>query len=188
MNRVTKPAAGDVCERQEPLRQRYRILPEEAWIVDRAKTMQTDATDPFHGTVIAGTGCETEWRYGNHRAVGGFHDAPNPGDILSAALACCLESTTRMLAERMGVVIEELQATVESSVDVRGTLAVDRRVPVGFQQMRSRIQLRAAPGTDPRALERLVLGAERCCVILQTLRHGVDVTLEPRLEAQRGAA
>lgn len=188
MNRASKPAVENVCERQDPLRRRYRVLPEEAWISDRAETVQTHSTDPFHGTVIVGTGCETEWRYGIHRAVGGHHDAPNPGDVLSAALACCLESTTRMLAERMGIAIEELQATVESNVDVRGTLAVDRQVPVGFQQVHSRIRLRAAAGTDPRALERLLAGTERCCVILQTLRHGVDVTLEPRLEVERGAA
>jgi len=188
MNHTTGASPGEVCERQDPLRQRYRVMPEEAWITDRARTVQTEATEPFHGTVIAGEEHGVEWRYGHHRAVGGYHDAPNPGEILSAALACCLDSTTRMIAERTGVVIEQLDVEIESHIDVRGTLAVDRRVPVGFQQMRSRLRLRAAPGTDPRAVERLVIAAERCCVILQTIRNGVDVILEPQTEIQRGAA
>lgn len=29
-------------------------------------------------------------QFGIHRAIGGFHDYPNPGDLLNAALAACL--------------------------------------------------------------------------------------------------
>lgn len=182
---VATQAASLVRERQDPLRQRYRALPGEAWITDRAETRPHASSDPFCGAVAPGEGYDLDWRYGNHRAVGGYHDAPNPGEILSAALASCLESSTRMIAERFGVAIVELRVTVESGVDVRGTLAVDRRVPVGFQQIKTRVHLRAAPGTDPRLVERLVIGAERSCVVLQTLRHGVNVALEPHMEVER---
>lgn len=184
---VPSRSANLVRERQDPLRERYRALPEEAWITDRAETRPHASADPFCGAVTPGEEYDLDWRYGNHHAVGGYHDAPNPGEILSAALACCLESSTRLIAERLGVAIAALRVTVESSVDVRGTLAVDRRVPVGFQQVKTRVRLRAAPGTDPRLVERLVIGAERSCVVLQTLRQGVNVTLEPHIEVERGA-
>jgi uncharacterized OsmC-like protein len=165
---------GRVLERQEPLRKRYRTAPGEAWIEDRARTEDGAAQDPFHGTLVAGEGQE-RWRVGIHRAVGGFHDLPNPGDVLCGALAACYDTTLRMVAERLGIPIEDMAVQVTAEVDVRGTLAVDREVPVGFQRMTCHLRLRAGPGVPAEALVRLTAAAERACVVLQTLRHGVPV-------------
>jgi uncharacterized OsmC-like protein len=115
---------------------------------------------------------------GIHRAVGGFHDLPNPGDILCAALASCYDTTLRMLAERLHLPVEGLSVEVRGEVDVRGTLAVERDVPVGFQRLRCRLRLRPGPGVSPEKVARLSAAAERACVVLQTLRHGVPVHLE----------
>jgi uncharacterized OsmC-like protein len=103
------------------------------------------------------------------------HDAPNPGDLLCAALATCLESTIHMIADRLGMRLDALEVDVTASVNVRGTLVVDKAVPVGFQQMRCRVSLKPAPGTDPRLVERLMAAAEHSCVNLQTLRNGVPI-------------
>ena len=51
---------------------------------------------------------------GVHRAVGGLHDAPTPGDLLCAALAACQDSTFRMIANLMNIELEDL------TVDVTG--------------------------------------------------------------------
>jgi hypothetical protein len=59
--------------------------------------------------------------------------------------------------------------------DVRGTLMVDRTVPVGFQRMRCAVTLETEPGTPPGAREKLFAAAEHCCVNLQTLRTGVPI-------------
>jgi len=166
-----------VLERQEPLRERYRSAPGDAWIRDQARTEGGAGLDGFHATVVAGEG-EDGWSVGIHRAVGGFHDRPNPGDILSAALASCYDTTLRMLAERLGIPIEEVEVGVTAEVDVRGTLAVDRAVPVGFQRMTCRLHLRPGKGVREDALRRLAAAAERACVVMQTLRHGVPVRLE----------
>jgi uncharacterized OsmC-like protein len=176
-----------VKERQEPLRKRYRAAPSEAWIVDRARTELAVGQDPFHATLVAGEGSE-RWQVGIHRAVGGDHDRPNPGDILCAALASCYDTVLRMLAARLHVPIEELSVEVEGEVDVRGTLAVDRDVPVGFQRLTCRVRLRAGEGVSPEAVERLTTAAERACVVLQTLRHGVPVHLERRHERPAAVA
>jgi uncharacterized OsmC-like protein len=170
-----------VLERQEPLRKRYRDAPREAWITDGARTLHDAAHDPFHAAVVAGEGDE-RWPIGIHRAVGGFHDLPNPGDVLCAALAGCLDTTLRILAERMRVPLEDVGVQVTGEIDVRGTLAVDAAVPVGMQHMTCR--LRVAPGAHvhPEAIARLAAAAERACVVLQTLRQGVRVDLEVRDE------
>jgi uncharacterized OsmC-like protein len=173
-----------VRERQEPLRERYGTAPSEAWITDRARTEGGTEQDPFHGTVVAGEGAEG-WRVGIHRAVGGFHDQPNPGDILCAALASCFDTTLRMIAERLRLPLEGLSVEVRGEVDVRGTLAVDRAVPVGFQRLTCRLRVEPGPGVSSEALARLVAAAERACVVLQTLRHGVPVRLQ--IDDQRPA-
>lgn len=165
-----------VRERQDPLRERYQIAPEEAAITDRARTTGGTDADPFHGFVLAGSAdFGVRWPFGIHRAVGGDHDAPNPGDVLCAALAACLDSTIRMIAERLGVSLSSLEVDVTAEVDVRGTLLVDSTVPVGFQSMRCDVDVQAAEGTDPKLVQKLLDAAEHSCVVLQTLRSGVPV-------------
>ncbi len=167
---------GTVRARQDRLRALYDESPEKAWITDRGRTVWNAGLDPFHGRLRAGSqDYGLVWPFGIHRAVGGDHDLPNPGDLLSAALAACLDSTIRIIAERNGVTLEALEVDVTSDLDVRGTLMVDRRVPVGFQEVRCEVAVRARAGTDPTVIEKIVRAAERSCVNLQTLRNGVPV-------------
>lgn len=134
----------DVRGRQDPLRERYKTAPGEAWITDRARAEWVADDDPFHGRIVLGSqDYGAVWPFGIHRAVGGFHDGPNPGDLLCAALAACLDSTIRIIAGRLGVRLTALEIDVTGDVDVRGTLAVDRSVPVGFRKMRCGVRLEA---------------------------------------------
>ena len=168
-------AIGIVKQRQDPLRDRYRVAPEEAWIIDSARTVQNGVEDPFHSTVAPGEGHDVRWRIGIHRAVGGYHDLPSPGDILCAALASCLDSTLRMIADRLEVSIRLLEVLVHAEIDVRGTLLVDRSVPVAFQRMECSVRLEPAANTPPEKVKMLLAAAEHSCVVLQTLRTGVPV-------------
>jgi len=76
-----------------------------------------------------------------------------------------------MVANLLGVELEFLEVEVAAEVDVRGTMAVDQQVPVGFQSMRCDVRLRAKAGTSPALLEKLRLVSERCCVVQQTLHQ-----------------
>ena len=163
------------CERQDPLRARYEDHPEEAAITDWARTRGGSVADPFHGAVQVGSAEYGAWRFGIHRAVGGFHDMPNPGDILAAALASCLDSTIRVIANRIGVKLESLEVEVHAQADVRGTLLVDREVPVGFHNMRCAVRMNPAEGTEPDILKQLLSAAEHCCVVMRTLKSGVSI-------------
>lgn len=177
----------DVRSRQDPLRKHYKGSPDEAMITDRAVTSGGADMDSFHGKVVPGSeDYGVEWPFGIHRAVGGYHDLPNPGDLLAAALAACLDSTIRMIAARIGVSLTSLTLEVVGDVDVRGCLQVDRAVPVGFQEMRCHVALKAANGTDPQLVQMLLAASENNCVVFQTLRSGVRITTIP--EVSFGAA
>jgi uncharacterized OsmC-like protein len=150
-------------------------------ITKRVGTSTRELRDPFHSSVSAEniTHPETpygiEWFLGVDEAIGGLHDAPNPGELLCAALACCFDLTVRMIADLLRIELDELRVDVTGKVDVRGALAIDGSVPVGFQTMTTSVRIRAARGTPPQLLQQLCAASERLCIDLETLRHGVDV-------------
>ena len=165
---------------QEPLRAQYKSSPETARVIDRAITTGVNTSDPFHSVVEPMPGSGATLPVGVHRAIGGMHDAPTPGDILCAALAACQESAVRMVANFLGIELEFLEVEVTGEVDVRGTMAIDQKVPVGFQSMRCNVRLRAKDGTNQEHLKALRVAAEHCCVVQQTLRTPppVETTFE----------
>jgi len=174
---------ASVASRQTPLRQLYAERPDAAMITKRVRTITQDLRDPFHSAAVPenvahpGTPYGIEWDLGVDEAIGGLHDAPNPGELLCAALASCFELTVRMIANLLRIELEQLSVEVTGKVDVRGALAIDTSVPVGFQTMATSVRIRAANGTPPQLLEQLCAASERLCIDLQTLRYGVNVNV-----------
>jgi uncharacterized OsmC-like protein len=133
------------------------------------------SSDPFHGEVEVGDGYGTSLRFGLDRYIGGLHDAPNPGDLLCAALAACQDGSIRMIADLLGVELMELDVEVTGELDVRGCLGLHPAVRVGFESLQSTVRLRASERTDPKRVDALIAAAERFCVNLDTLRGGTEV-------------
>jgi len=166
-----------VLQRQVPLRAAYRQEPAPALIVKHVRTAALPGTDALHGVVIPGDQYGVSVKYGIDRAVGGDHDAPNPGELLCAALAACEDATIRMVADVLGVVLEDLEVEVIGRVDVRASLGMDVDSPLEFQTMECKAHIQVAPGTPPALIQRLKVGAERSCINLASLRRGVPVDL-----------
>jgi len=168
---------GLVRNRHRPLYRLYKQDPSAAWITDGARTSDAVATstDPLHGELLIGTSHPLRAPLAMHKAVGGDHDGPNPGDYLSAALAGCFDRTMRMVANRLDLPIVSLSVAVSAEVDVRGTLCVDPSVPVGFQKMVITVDVCLADGIAPQALTMLLEATEHSCIVSQTLRGGVDI-------------
>ena len=119
--------------------------------------------------MTCGTGLPADITTGLHKAVGGESDFPNPGEIFAAAIASCLDSSTRMIANRLGIPLEHLSVSVDAKVDVRGTLMVDREVPVGFQLIEINVEMTGGAGVSEDQLLLLLKAAKRSCVLIQTL-------------------
>ncbi len=167
----------NLSERQALLRAKYRANPEEAMVTDRAITTGINPSDPVHSEVMPMPDCKVVVPTGVHRAHGGLHDAPTPGDLLCAALASCMDSTLRMVANSLCIELDVLTVEVTADVDVRGSLAMDQTVAIGFQAMKCSVNLRAKPGTDAVKLEKLKVIAEHCCIVRQTLSKGVPIAM-----------
>jgi uncharacterized OsmC-like protein len=159
-----------VYEAQKPLKTGYKEEPESAMVIDHARTTGELLSDPFHSQVEPMDGCGVSVPIGVHAAVGGPHDAPTPGDLLCAALAACQDSAIRMVANLLNIELLELEVRVTATADVRGTLAMDRAVPVGFQSMKCDVRMKVKEGTPVKQVKRLQEAAKQCCVVQQTLK------------------
>jgi uncharacterized OsmC-like protein len=165
---------------QMALRKRYRVdAPEEALVTDTATSMAKAGGSPMWGSVQVGApGFGVAVPVGVHRAVGGRHDRPVPGDILCAALVACVDTTIRIISNNLKIPLASLEVNVQADCDVRGTLLVDPSVRVGFNTMRVNVRAVPGPGVSPKQVEGLVQMAEQCCIVLRTLKNGVDVAFQ----------
>ena len=166
---------SEVVRRHNQLREIYDDDPQKAFIVDSAVVKGENLDDPFHSKVRMNDELNSPLKTGLHRAVGGDHDYPNPGDILCAALAVCFESTLRMIADRLEIQLDHTKVSVEANVDVRGTLKFDDSVPVEFQKMNMVVEL-GSDNAGEKVLKTLFGAAVKSCVVYQTLKPGIPIT------------
>ncbi|WP_162418143.1 OsmC family protein [Cyclobacterium roseum] len=166
---------SEVVRRHNKLKAIYDDDPKEALITDSAVVKGENLEDPFHSNVFMNDELNVPLKTGLHRAVGGDHDYATPGDILCAALAVCLESTLRMIADRLEIQLDQTKVSVEAAVDVRGTLRFDKSVPVGFQKMNLEV-VSGAKNAGEKVLNSLFGAAVRSCVVYQTLKPGIPIT------------
>jgi uncharacterized OsmC-like protein len=175
----------DIRNRQAPLRERYTNEPSTAIQRLAVHGGGADLSDPLHVDVRPDRLPDVTWQSGAHPAVGGDEDVPCSGDLLLGALAACQEVTLRMVAANMSIEITAVDVEVEAEWDARGTLAMGREFPVGIRTIRCRTTVTIADDERGERAQRLLRSAERYCVVLDTLRTGVDVDAQITV---RGAA
>lgn len=79
------------------------------------------------------------------------------------------------MAVNRGIAAAGGRITAEGELDFRGTLGVDREAPVGFRAIRLNFEL--DPQLSGENLDTLLSLTERYCVVYQTIRRGVPVTI-----------
>ncbi len=170
-----------VQEQQEPLRASYVINPEFAQVTDVAIVEGKYLDDPFHTLVSINNELMIPFKIGVHRAVGGLHDFPNPGDLLCASLAACFESTLRMISNLLGVSLKKTLVRATANVDVRGTLMLDKNIPVGFQSMVLDVEIEVEQLVDETTVSRLLGATEKSCIIFQTLQPSILIHINKKI-------
>jgi len=146
---------------QAPLKDKYRELPKAAMVTLRSQ-----------GWIGEGITCKIETgkalvEAGLHEATGGTGLNVCSGDLLLEALVACAGVTLNAVATSIGVELRDGVIRAEGDIDFRGTLAVTKEAPVGFQNIRLFFDLDTDTSEDQLAsLKKLT---ERYCVVLQTL-------------------
>jgi uncharacterized OsmC-like protein len=155
---------------QEPLKDRYRREPGAALVTLEAS-----------GELGEGVSCSLDTgralaEAGLHPASGGDGTRLCSGDMLLEALVACAGVTLRAVATSLGLDVRGGRVRAEGDLDFRGTLAVDRDAPVGFEAIRLSFVLDS--DADAEQLATLLQLTERYCVVLQSLSK------PPRLSAE----
>ena len=153
---------------QGPLKDTYRDDPEAALITLEAE-----------GRLDDGVSCSVQTgaamvKAGLHPGTGGDPSLACSGDMLLQALAACAGVTMRSVATSMELSVSgSVQA--EGDLDWRGTMAIDREVPVGFKEIRLRFRIESDASDEQ--LEALQEKTERYCVVLQTLAGSPELSV-----------
>jgi uncharacterized OsmC-like protein len=82
--------------------------------------------------------------------------------------------TLRSVAVNRDIAVTDGRVIAEGDLDFRGTLGVDRDVPVGFRAIRLRFELQSPASAED--IETLLALTERYCVVYQSLTHGVPIS------------
>ena len=149
-------------ELQAPLKAKYRSEPKTAHTQLHAVG---DHRDP--GITCTVTSWVGPVRTGLHPATGGDGSDACSGDMLLEALLACAGVTLRSVATAMRLTVRAAKLRAEGYFDARGTLGIDREVPVGVQDIVVTADLDI--DADDAALQRLADATERYCVVGQTL-------------------
>src|SRR5438270_10595738 len=160
--------AEELKSLQAPLKKRYLQRPKAASVTLRAE-----------GKIGEGVTCKvatgkTLVEAGLHPATGGNGLSACSGDMLLESLAACAGVTWRVVATALDIPLRDATIRAEGDLDFRGTLAVSKEVPVGFQQIRLRFDLDTDASEEQ--LATLLRLTERYCVVYQTL------TQPPKIE------
>jgi len=165
--------AQELKSLQAPIKQRYRDEPKTASITLRAK-----------GKIGEGVTCNVQTgkalvEAGLHPATGGTGLSACSGDMLLESLVACAGVTLRAVATALDIPLRDATVRAEGDLDFRGTLAVSKEVPVGFQQIRLRFDL-DTDATEEQ-LATLLRLTERYCVVYQTLNQPPKIDISHRV-------
>jgi uncharacterized OsmC-like protein len=159
---------------QAPLKERYRSDPAAA------RTPLTASADFAEaGVTCTVAGFAGPVRAGLHPATGGDGQDACSGDLLLQAVLACAGVTMRSVATAMELDLGEVRLQASASFDARGTLGIDRGVPVGISGLE--VDVEVTGEVDDGTLDRLARATERYCVVGQSLRE------PPRVQIRRRA-
>ena len=156
---------------QAPLKSRYKEDPASAALTLSAEG--TIAGDDVVCNVACWNGSVPS---GLHPAAGGDGSAACAGDMLLQALVGCSGVTLKAVATAMNIPIRSARIRVEGDMDFRGTLGVNKEVPVGFTDIRLLISVDG--DATPEQIDTLVKLTKRYCVVYQTLQTPAKMSVE----------
>jgi uncharacterized OsmC-like protein len=152
---------------QSPIKAKYQKDPDAALITLRAE-----------GRLGEGISCKIETgrrlaEAGLHPATGGEGILACSGDMLLESLVACAGVTLSAVATSMGIKIEAGNVKAEGDLDMRGTLAVEKDIQVGFKSIRLLFELICNENDD--RIQTLLKLTKRYCIVYQTIISGTEV-------------
>ena len=118
------------------------------------------------------------------RELGGNDTAPNPVELLLAALGGCQEIVYRAFAAVLGIEIERIEVHAKGHLDLHGFLGLNAKVPAGFSEISFTTRI-VSPASEE-AIAQLAALVELHCPVQDTLTRAIPV--KGKVELQRPGA
>ena len=163
--------AEELRAAQAPFKDRYRSDPPAALATLTAK----GRLDVENLHCVVESAPRSSLVAGVHPRAGGDGTGMCAGDMLLEALVACAGVTLAAVSTAMNLGVTAGRLTAEGDLDFRGTLGVSREAPVGFTAIRLKAEVDCA--ADDSQLQKLGELTERYCVVAQSLRAPVQITV-----------
>jgi uncharacterized OsmC-like protein len=155
---------------QAPLKKKYRENPEAACLTLKARGSIDDESvacrvETARAIAVAGL----------HRATGGSGADLCSGEMLLEALVACAGVTLKAVATALDIEMRKGVVRADGDLDFRGTLGLEKDVPVGFKAIRMSFEIDSDASDEK--IEQLVKLTERYCVIFQTINQKPELSV-----------
>jgi uncharacterized OsmC-like protein len=111
----------------------------------------------------------------------GADSGANPVEHLLHALASCVTTSTVYHAAARGIVVEEVESTLEGELDLRGFLGLDPAIRNGYQGIRLKLFIKG--NISDEQLEELSLLGPRFSPVYDSVAKGVPILLTAERKA-----
>lgn len=105
--------------------------------------------------------------------LGGQDTAPNPVEIVLAALGTCQEIMYSAYASVMGIELNSVEVKVRGYLDLQGLLGIDPDVPPGYRRISFDTNIQSP--ADEEQLQQLIDTVENHCPVLDVLTRAIPV-------------
>lgn len=161
--------------RQDPSLARFEFRATNRWISGGENRSRIKE---FYGAGREDDSRDQAWEFTNGEppVLLGGNEGANPVEFLLHALAGCVTTTTVLHAAARGIRIERLSTELVGTMDLQGLLDLDDTAPVGYEQIRIRMDIKADCSDEE--LDALLAFAQDHSPVCNTVCRPVPVIVE----------
>src|SRR5215468_5111378 len=100
-------------------------------------------------------------------------NAPTPVELVLSGLASCLTAGVAAVAQRRGIQLDSVKATLEADMDIQGILGIDDEVRNGFGAIRVHFDIRA--NASPEDIKALVAQSQKRSAVFDIITNPTSV-------------
>jgi uncharacterized OsmC-like protein len=100
-------------------------------------------------------------------------NAPTPVELVLSGLASCLTAGVAAIAQRRGIQLHSVKASLEADMDIQGILGIDEEVRNGFGAIRVHFDIRADASEDD--IKALVAQSQKRSAVFDIVTNPTNV-------------
>ncbi len=101
--------------------------------------------------------------------------APTPVELVLSGLASCLTAGVAAVAQRRGIQLQSVKASLEADMDIQGILGIDDEVRNGFGAIRVHFDIRADASEDD--IKSLVAQSQKRSAVFDIITNPTNVSV-----------